>query len=583
MRQQYLLLFVGAIFLSACDPRQEFDSEAEQQAVDQAKQVKLTHVPNNVGDLEAGKDLAKKHCATCHGIDGVSARSGSPFIAGVEQDYLVRSMLAYGNGSRKYSGMKNVIAELSPSDIASLSSYYASLQTKWQGAVATDQTRAIVKDTVAFEKSHKLVRGCNSCHDHSGRQHHGRTIPNLDGMPFEYFKPALKTYFSGERHDEVMEVFRDILTDEKIYQMASYYAVKIPHMASPPTVGDPAAGKLTARGCAGCHGYDGNSLNPYVPNLAGQPSEYLIKAIEDYRDGKRENDLMVMPVKNLSRSTIENLAAFYSMQMPESQLHVNIDSPALFDPIAEGQKIATSCDSCHGENGNSKDPGVPSLTGMHVKYLVKALSDYQTGIRQHKAMREFVSFYSDTDLEKVAYYYAMQKPTERLVDDPDVVRRGESISSACTMCHGKNGVSENPAQVPSLAGQDVNYLLAATRAYENGSRHNDSMTSAAKDLSDAELIQVAAYFASQPPQQVETYLPDDPVRIVKERCDRCHGERGYSTQPGVPRLAGQVEPYIVLAMKEYQDGMRKNSAMVAMASVMSLIEIKAVAAYYAKQ
>ena len=91
------------------------------------------------------------------------------------------------------------------------------------------------------------------------------------------------------------------------------------------------------------------------------------------------------------------------------------------------------------------------------------------------------------------------------------------------------------------------------------------------------------YFSTQTPQQVVTYLPDNPEQLIAERCNRCHGERGYSNKPGVPRLAGQVESYIVLAMKEYQDGIRKDKAMVAMADVLSLLEIKAIAAYYAKQ
>ncbi len=80
-----------------------------------------------------------------------------------------------------------------------------------------------------------------------------------------------------------------------------------------------------------------------------------------------------------------------------------------------------------------------------------------------------------------------------------------------------------------------------------------------------------------------TWPPESPEFLIKERCDRCHGERGFSTNPGKPRLAGQSEAYLVVAMQEYQDGSRSSQTMHAMADVLSLLEIKAVAAYYARQ
>lgn len=583
MRVQTKIGLLAALLLVAgCDPRQEFDQEAELAAVQQAVEDKQTHAPNNVGNREEGKRLAQERCAQCHGMDGVKASSGSPFIAGVEQDYLVRSLLAYRNGARKYKVMSTAIEGLTIAEIASISSYYASLDTEWKGAVASKESLAIVRDKAAFERGHQLVAACNSCHDKSGRNK-GLLTPNLDGMPFEYFKPALKAYFNGERHNDVMELFRYSMSDAQIYEYGAYYASRIPQKAPTPTFGNPAAGKIAARACAGCHGYDGNSLNPYVPNLAGQSAEYLFKAIEDYRTGKRDNDLVRDLVVNLSKATIENLSAFYAMQEPQSQLHTKLSSLAKFDPIGDGSKIAKACDSCHGENGNSTEPGVPSLAGMDVKYFVRASIAYQHGLRDHKAMREFVSFYSDSDLEKVAFFYAMQEPVTRQVEDKELVALGEKLSDACTMCHGRKGISSDPAKVPSLAGQDINYLLEATRAYEKGGRQHDGMANASAEITEPDLIKVAAYFAAQTPKAATTYPPEDPALIVRERCDRCHGERGYSTMPGVPRLAGQVEPYIVLAMKEYQDGIRNDSAMVAMASVMSLNEIKAVAAYYARQ
>ncbi len=570
-------LVILLLALVGCDQASVFSHAIAESSVEQpAAKLPL------VGDAGKGWQLAKQ-CAECHGLDGASARSGAPFIAGLEQEYLIRSMLAYRNGARNHADMKLVSEALNTMDLADVTAYYASLETAWRGAVAGQQSRSILWDKKARSEAQHIVDGCRSCHSQVDRYQKKEAIPNLDGMPAEYFIPTLKSYVSGSRHNEIMANFKNRLSDADIYNLAAYFAARTPQKSQPPEEGDPVNGKIAARACAGCHGYDGNSLNPHIPNLAGQSFRYLVKASKDYRDGVRQSQLMRAPLQRLSDKTIINIAAYYSRQTPQSQLHKDIASATAFNPLADGEKIAASCNSCHGENGNSSKAGVPSLTGMHVKYIVSATQAYQHGQRQHPAMQDIVSFYSDTDIEKAAYFYAMQAPEPRAAQSKANLETGEQLSAACGNCHGELGVSTDPAITPSLAGQDESYLIAATQAYANGKRNHDGMKDVTQKLSDQEIKDLAAYFSAQAAEQVETYLPDDPARLVKERCSRCHGERGYSDMPGVPRLAGQIESYIVLAMKEYQDGLRKDKSMVAMAGVLSLLEIKAIAAYYAKQ
>jgi len=563
--------------LVGCDQAIAFDGVVAESSVEQTA-VKLPLV----GDVNKGKQLAKQ-CAECHGLDGASARSGAPFIAGLEQEYLIRSMLAYGNGARNHADMKLVSESLNTMILADVTAYYASLETGWQGAVAGQQSRSILWDDKARSEAQHLVDSCRSCHSQVNRYQKKEAIPNLDGMPAEYFIPSLKSYVSGARNNEIMANFKSRLSDKDIYNLAAYFAVRTPKRSQTPEQGDPVNGKIAARACAGCHGYDGNSLNPHIPNLAGQSFRYLVKASKDYRDGARQSLLMQAPLQRLSDKTIINIAAYYSRQTPQSQLHKDIASEKAFNPLADGEKIAASCNGCHGENGNSSKAGVPSLTGMHVKYIVNATQAYQHGQRQHPAMQDMVSFYSDTDIEKAAYFYAMQAPEIQSGQSKANLEKGEQLSAACSNCHGELGVSADPAKTPSLAGQDEAYLVAATKAYSSGKRQHDGMQGVAQELGEQEVKDLAAYYSAQAAQQVETYLPDDPARLVKERCSRCHGERGYSDKPGVPRLAGQIESYIVHAMKEYQGGLRKDKSMVAMANVLSLLEIKAIAAYYAKQ
>ena len=76
--------------------------------------------------------------------------------------------------------------------------------------------------------------------------------------------------------------------------------------------GDPVAGKDKAKTCAACHGENGVSQAPNFPHLAGQYSDYIIRALKDYKSGARKNPIMQGQVANLSEKDMEDLAAHYS-------------------------------------------------------------------------------------------------------------------------------------------------------------------------------------------------------------------------------------------------------------------------------
>lgn len=76
--------------------------------------------------------------------------------------------------------------------------------------------------------------------------------------------------------------------------------------------GDPAAGMEKAKTCAACHGANGISQAPNFPHLAGQYSDYIVRALKDYKSGARKNPIMQGQVANLSEQDMEDLAAHYS-------------------------------------------------------------------------------------------------------------------------------------------------------------------------------------------------------------------------------------------------------------------------------
>ena len=79
------------------------------------------------------------------------------------------------------------------------------------------------------------------------------------------------------------------------------------------SAGDTKAGRQKVAGvCQACHGMDGLSKNPESPNLAGQIPQYLVKAINEYRNGTRKSGAMNIGPKDLPDEDIPNIAAYYS-------------------------------------------------------------------------------------------------------------------------------------------------------------------------------------------------------------------------------------------------------------------------------
>lgn len=78
--------------------------------------------------------------------------------------------------------------------------------------------------------------------------------------------------------------------------------------------GDAVKGKEKSAACAACHGADGNSAAPDFPKLAGQHADYLVRALTDYKAGKRKNPIMMGMAAPLTKQDMADLAAYYSAQ-----------------------------------------------------------------------------------------------------------------------------------------------------------------------------------------------------------------------------------------------------------------------------
>ena len=99
--------------------------------------------------------------------------------------------------------------------------------------------------------------------------------------------------------------------------------------------GSAEAGQARSIVCAGCHGVDGNSFNPEWPSLAGQNASYLIKALQSFKEGSRQNVLMNAQAAALSEQDMQDLAAWFASQKLAGKTVLFVDGNALaacFDP-----------------------------------------------------------------------------------------------------------------------------------------------------------------------------------------------------------------------------------------------------------
>jgi cytochrome c553 len=181
-------------------------------------------------------------------------------------------------------------------------------------------------------------------------------------------------------------------------------------------VGDAAAGKDMSATCAACHGADGNSPAPAFPKLAGLGEKYLLKQLQDIRDGARPVPTMVGQLDGKSDQDLANLAAFYAEQARSG----GQADPAL---VELGEKVyragvaernVAACTACHSPNGKGNAPaGFPALAGQHADYIAAQLKAYRKGYEDEtgrtndgdtKIMRTTAFGLSDKEIEAVASY-----------------------------------------------------------------------------------------------------------------------------------------------------------------------------------
>jgi cytochrome c553 len=167
------------------------------------------------------------------------------------------------------------------------------------------------------------------------------------------------------------------------------------------------------------------------------------------------------------------------------------------DPAAGPQK-AQACAECHGPDGNSTNPAVPSLASQPKQFITTQLIMFREGNRKNPQMPPMTVNLSNADINDLGTYFSAQKPAAAARSAaPDKSADGRRLTEQfnCVQCHGPALTGQQ--HIPRLAGQQREYLKTQLRGFKAGTRFDmdGNMTSAAQPLSVSDIELIADYLS----------------------------------------------------------------------------------------
>jgi len=138
------------------------------------------------------------------------------------------------------------------------------------------------------------------------------------------------------------------------------------------------------------------------------------------------------------------------------------------------------------------------------------------------------------------------------------IQVGKTKAEVCNSCHGPNGNSQNP-EVPALAGMPALAISNLLFFYREGNRKNPIMTPMAANLTNADMKDIAAYYAAQTRLTMHQTSPANisagPALAKQYNCTQCHGPQLQGLQH-IPKISGQQKEYLLTQLKGFKAGTR---------------------------
>jgi cytochrome c553 len=161
--------------------------------------------------------------------------------------------------------------------------------------------------------------------------------------------------------------------------------------------------------CAACHGDDGNSTNPQVPSIAGQPKLFIENQLILFREELRRSDQMAAVVKGLKDAEVVKLAEHFS-KLPAKGMETGPVNAAFMKSGYERAK-ALRCGICHLADFSGQNQ-IPRLAGQRESYLEAEMRAYRDGKRSGGDTIMAATLYgvADADIRALAHFLSRSEP-----------------------------------------------------------------------------------------------------------------------------------------------------------------------------
>jgi len=176
--------------------------------------------------------------------------------------------------------------------------------------------------------------------------------------------------------------------------------------------GDTVSGKGSSELCQGCHGEDGNSIDPLIPKLSGQFDQYIAKQLRNYQAGIRTHQIMNAMAATISDEELADISSYFASNPKMKGTPSATPNEVGKNLFLNGKisKMVVACVNCHGVNGKGLTPNTsmfPVIGGQHKGYLLKQLNDFKADNRfnsPNAIMNRIVRSLSDEELDALAEY-----------------------------------------------------------------------------------------------------------------------------------------------------------------------------------
>ncbi len=162
--------------------------------------------------------------------------------------------------------------------------------------------------------------------------------------------------------------------------------------------------------CAACHAADGNSSIVANPKLAQQHPEYLVKQLQEFKSGKRNDPVMKGMAALLSDDDMRNVSYWLASKSAKQGFSKDKDLVALGERIYRGgiaDRNIAACAGCHSPNGAGIPAQYPRLSGQHADYTTKQLVEFRDGKRANSVqMTQVAAKLNDREIKAVSDYIA---------------------------------------------------------------------------------------------------------------------------------------------------------------------------------